>query len=63
MVNKTPNLESTTSTDCSSADGAKSAAGNVNCTNLLDSEWFVSVLYKSGRLLVLSGGTQCMSAA
>lgn len=62
-MNNAANLGSATSIDCNSADTAKSAAGEVNCTNLLDSEWFVLVLHESGRLLVLSGGTQCMPGA
>lgn len=55
-MNNTANLGSTTSIDFNSADTAKSAAGKVNCTNLLDSEWFVLVLHESGCPLVLSGG-------
>lgn len=59
IVNNTANLASSIS--FSSADMAKSAAGEVNCENLLDSEWFVLVLHESGCPLVLSGGTQRMS--
>lgn len=41
MMSNTSNLGSATRIDCTSADTAKSAAGKVNCTNLLDSELFV----------------------
>lgn len=60
-MNNKANLGSTTSIDFDYANLAKSTAGKVNCTNLLDSEWFVLVLHESGCPLVLSDGTQRMS--